>query len=745
MNSNHIHTRTVALVLYIIIGVTAWAGNPLSKMSPLVRRAAISPSPTLKARGDSQQAFAVTAFVLGDGEDMDKALSENGCRVWDRQGNIRIASIPRHNIMSLASSASIRRIEASAPCQLTMDTVATVINASPIYEGRQLPQAYTGDGVVVGVMDVGFDLTHPNFRDATGQRLRIKSVWDQLSRDTVGSSLPVGRSYTTEEEIMAVGHTADGLIEHHGTHTLGSAAGSGYDTPYVGMAPGSDICVVGNAVTSNIEIVDSADIYRYTSATDALGFKYLFDYADSQGKPCVASFSEGYRPTFDSEDSLYCAYLNTIMGKGHIIVVSAGNESYVNNGKYIGKPLGKSEAGAMLYSRNMAATILVNGSGDYAVRLVCYDANENSHTMELPINGMPMDSTVTTPLLTADGDTLLSVTTLRYMPSMQLTTPACLLQVSSDENLHEKDIFFMLTGAQAECEARVMSSSTLFTNVQAEGMSLNNAESTHNIQAPGCFPGIITVGATVHRQGYTNHQGEFYTVGDTHGWNNRRAYFSSVGPAADGSVKPTVMAPGMNILSSYSSYYLENHPDEDTGYDTAFSSWQGRTYPWGGNSGTSMSTPVVAGVIALWLEACPTLTPQDVEGVISRTATHNIDTLSYPNNEYGYGEIDAYRGLLDVLSLSNISGISTWQPRALKMVPTPEGNLSLTISGTPASALRITLYTTAGVKVLTTEVASPVSGRNVVQLPSLPRGVYAVQADSTEPDCCGSSLVRLGK
>ena len=101
-----------------------------------------------------------------------------------------------------------------------------------------------------------------------------------LSADTIGSTLYVGADYTSEEALLQYAHSRDGLIQTHGTHTLGSAAGSGYNSPYRGVAPGSDICLVSNAVSEDIIFIDSVDYEKYTYATDALGFKYMFDYAD---------------------------------------------------------------------------------------------------------------------------------------------------------------------------------------------------------------------------------------------------------------------------------------------------------------------------------------------------------------------------------------------------------------------------------------------------------------------------------
>ena len=65
------------------------------------------------------------------------------------------------------------------------------------------------------------------------------------------------------------------------------------------------------------------------------------------------------------------------------------------------------------------------------------------------------------------------------------------------------------------------------------------------------------------------------------------AAFSSRGPVLDGRYKPDLIAPGTNILSTRSSVIEEIEPDEE--YDDY--------YMW--DSGTSMSTPITAGMAAL--------------------------------------------------------------------------------------------------------------------------------------------------
>ena len=48
-----------------------------------------------------------------------------------------------------------------------------------VHAGLNLPQAYHGEGVLIGVLDWGFDCTHPMFYDTTLTQSRIRGIWDQ--------------------------------------------------------------------------------------------------------------------------------------------------------------------------------------------------------------------------------------------------------------------------------------------------------------------------------------------------------------------------------------------------------------------------------------------------------------------------------------------------------------------------------------------------------------------------------------
>ena len=154
-----------------------------------------------------------------------------------------------------------------------------------------------------------------------------------------------------------------------------------------------------------------------------------------------------------------------------------------------------------------------------------------------------------------------------------------------------------------------------------------------------------------------------------------------------------------------------------------------------------MSTPVVAGAIALWLQAKPDLTPQDVREVMLRSCRHPEEKYDYPNDVYGYGEVDVYRGLLEVLSLSGIEGISLHQPKGVQVFPV-EGGLRLVFDRMVTEPIHVRVYNLSGVCVYEKQETVATS-EAYVALPSVLSGVYAVQVETAGKRLQGSVLVRI--
>lgn len=670
-------------------------------------------------------------------KDADKVLSENACRKLAQFGDIYIASIPVNRLKILSLDSRVTRIEANKGNSIHTDILAGNINALPVYEGYQLPQAYTGKDVVVGVMDIGFDLTHPNFYNSSATDYRIKCMWDHITTDTLQSDFYVGRDYKGTDELLALGHSFDGLDQTHGTHTLGIAAGSGYDTSYRGLAFESDICLVANACNEDMPLIDSVNVYKYTYATDALGFKYIFDYADSVGKPCVISFSEGSPQDFYGYDLLYYAILDSLVGPGHILVASAGNEG--DKISFFHKEPGRELAGNFLYSTTDHVSGTIKTDRDIDIRTVIYHGAGNDtiliptqHIIELP------DSEYV--------DTFY-VNGLRYIADVY-AYPSC---YSEDEMCYDYVITVMgRLGSPDRVSLELIGKEADVYFYKTDGYLLPrpeinpllcDGEKMCNIHSPSSAPNVICVGATGYRTEITNYLGEVKT--NANGTNGERSSYSSIGPTFDGRMKPDVVAPGTNVISSYSSYYLEKHPEaSDIKWDVAHFDFKGRTYAWNTNTGTSMSTPAVSGAIALWLQANPCLTPQDIMGVFNRTCQRVDDSLDYPNIYYGYGQIDVYKGLLDILNLTGIQDISQNQPKTIEIIPKGNGIVNLKFNDVPTSPFWIHVYTTSGVKVFSEKM--DIDNTSIdVDMGNLPQGVYVIQVNGSSREMTGSTLIRL--
>jgi serine protease AprX len=149
----------------------------------------------------------------------------------------------------------------------------------------------------------------------------------------------------------------------------------------------------------------------------------------------------------------------------------------------------------------------------------------------------------------------------------------------------------------------------------------NEGDTSGTIASPGISNKVITVGAMDDKNTIEPRT------------DDEIAYFSSRGPTMYGVIKPDVVAPGVNIISlrSPNSYLdkLQKSNRVDNDYFVL--------------SGTSMATPICAGVVALILEANPGIQPNDLKFKLLSGADPLGDEI--PNNVYGSGYINAARSI----------------------------------------------------------------------------------------------------
>jgi len=146
----------------------------------------------------------------------------------------------------------------------------------------------------------------------------------------------------------------------------------------------------------------------------------------------------------------------------------------------------------------------------------------------------------------------------------------------------------------------------------------NEGPDEKTIASPGISPKVITVGAMNDKD----------TVSRA---DDQIASFSSRGPTIDGLVKPDVLSPGVNIISLRSPNSYLDKQNKTARVDNDYFNL----------SGTSMATPICAGIVALILQSRPDLSPDEVKGRLLEAA-ENWNLSQY---EQGQGYCDAEKAV----------------------------------------------------------------------------------------------------
>lgn len=518
--------------------------------------------------------------------------------------------------------------------EVLADSVRAYHRVNDVHLGNGLSQAFTGEDIIIGFVDTGIEIDHPDFKDVNGNS-RILRIWDQTE---VGSNFfsHYGYGILWDNTSIDNGLCTHGDEQAHGTTVAGIAVGNGLAAgENKGIAPNADIVMVKYS---------SQGGSWANKVTD--GIEYIYKLADSLGKKAVVNVSLGaYLGSHDGMDPATLRAVDLVNEKnGRILVTACGNSG--NIGKYhVGKSLNNSRGITFLY--NESQTIF----GPNRVFFDGYSPMDSidfqfAFTVINPTDGHSVRGTSNfRPIFDVNNTTV--VDTIRNSAG-QILARIEFSGVIEGPNFHYNVLARMIDSFDYQLGFATMGSgrwdlwsgnglgyNRLVDNVEQGQMFLDNFPYVYPdlsqtvVSGWTCHPEIISVGNIRNRLSFMTQAGIVYTVnaGNDPG---EISINSSKGPNRRNHIKPDVVATGDVILAAGPFSFLNAHPEKTTpsGFHMT-------------NGGTSMASPVVAAIGALYLEGCEDGNQKGFLKLLKETSLANNFMSNLPNNTYGAGFVNA--------------------------------------------------------------------------------------------------------
>ncbi len=239
--------RILLYLLAFVIIDAAMAGGLTARTSIELAKRQLKSGKTLQGgQPIIDNGEVLHAMVTVDDPAALSRLCCQGVTVNSQFGNIATVTLPLNVVPQLARAQGVKSVDIEKHYSLCNDIAREMSRfpAMTVTQDGYTRPAYTGNGVVVGMIDVGVDFNHINFLDDDGNCRIVRAY---LPCDKTGSSPVVdgmqlpGSEYATPEQIRSL--STDDSTATHGTHTTGTAAGSYFANGYNGVATGAQIVV----------------------------------------------------------------------------------------------------------------------------------------------------------------------------------------------------------------------------------------------------------------------------------------------------------------------------------------------------------------------------------------------------------------------------------------------------------------------------------------------------------------------
>lgn len=526
-----------------------------------------------------------------------------------------IVTIPVEDLTVLRELAEVEYVELPkrlyfSDRQANSASCITLVQQSTL--GREMRSGLTGNGVLIGIIDSGIDYTHPDFITEEGES-RIVYLWDQsVDRDSGVGIVPEGfvqgAEYTgaqitdalrlpTEQRQQQIPETD--RDSGHGTAVAGVAAGNGRGAvagEYTGVATDSSLIVVKLAQRDD----------GFPRTTEVMeGLDYVLRKAIQLQRPVAVNLSFGNNYGPHDGQSLFENYITELNGVWkNVIVVASGNEGDARH--HTEKSLPKGEFTGSDASKEQRISFAV---GEAESRLVIQLWKNYVDQMQLRVESPGGESY----LVPTEGRAVeydLSGAVLRIVHGNP--TPYTITQEVYFEWIGNRQF---IPGGVWDIRVRPEKIrdgilQLWMTGVEGSGSQTGFLDPVTNT--------TLTIPATAAR---------IISVGAYNSNTEVVASFSGRGFTADHRVAPTLVAPGIEIMTARPG----------GGYQRV--------------SGTSIAAPFVTGSAALLMEwgiirgNDPELYGEKVKAYLSRGARPLPGIREYPDKAAGWGALCLERSI----------------------------------------------------------------------------------------------------
>ena len=570
---------------------------------------------------DKVTVTVVTNPEVGD-QIFEELRSKEEIEISGTKG-VYIVTLPVRALRHLEKIDEIEAVEASAEVFLPRLNCArdlTGVDALQSIRDDKFPEPLTGRNVIIATVDSGLDWWHGDFRQDDGKtRVGCYAWWDDDEEDDSDvREVDLNTKRSEPQNVYkaeAINQALDGsrYIPYrdprgHGTHCMSIAAGNGRasgDGIFSGVAPEATIMALGTT--------------SYPPVVVKWGIENFFDMAEACGQPSVISLSVGGH--FGSHDgkSMVEKVIQRESGPGRIVVVAAGNEA---------------EDGI-----HWQGDVSMKEEAEIPVRIV----DDSYQWVEVWI---PEKDKVEAWVETPDR--------VQYRHSLEDPTETVFGKFKLTQGRQNKNrrVFLRIYNGRLNkiwrIRVRVREGGRIEDGrIHAWG-GTDEPETSYHLfpstlanECTVCIPATveeaIVVGSFVSqpdvvapRSGIKN----VLSVDDL-------SPFSSHGPTRgtkkkEGLQKPDIVAPGQYITAALASDSVMATADR-------YRPRRHETKPYLSIQGTSMSAPFMAGVVALMLQRCSTLTPKDVRELLKESA-RTPEGVEFDEDKwhrgFGYGLLD---------------------------------------------------------------------------------------------------------